>query len=222
MLDARLQAVADLVRQGSRMADIGTDHALLPAALVAGGRCPSAIASDLRKGPAMAAARTVEAAGLQQHIHIRIGNGLSTIEPEEVEDIVIAGMGGETIARILQEAPWTQNERYRFVLQPMTRAERLRRFLFENGYAIDQEVPISDGCHEYTVIGARYTGKPFSPSEALCHVGKLPLPRGRAYLEAVCRRLEHQFAATHDQNVAACLTEIRCYCNGEWQPWEER
>lgn len=118
MLDIRLQKVAALVRPGSRLADIGTDHAYLPTALVQRGVCPTAIASDVRPGPVQAARRTVEAAGLNDKIDVRLGDGLEPIRPDEAEDIVIAGMGGETIAAILAAAPWVKDGRYRLICSP--------------------------------------------------------------------------------------------------------
>ena len=219
-MDTRLQAVAAFVRPGSRLADVGTDHALLPAALVAEGRCSHAIASDIRRGPVAAATRTVQEAGLTQEVEVRLGDGLSTVLPEEADDIVIAGMGGETIAAILEAAPWVQHPRYRLVLQPMTRAERLRRYLFETGFSIEQETVITDGRHCYTVLCVSYTGQRFVPEEALCYVGKIPLPGGMAYLERVCRRLAKQLTASPDEEMSACLSRIEAYMNEEWQPWE--
>ena len=97
-LDKRISAVAALVRQDSRLADIGTDHAYLPVYLVQAGVCPSAIASDIGAGPLDAARRTVTENGLTSEIALRLGNGLATVSAGEVEDIAIAGMGGETIA----------------------------------------------------------------------------------------------------------------------------
>lgn len=215
MLDFRLQTVASLVRQGSRLADIGTDHALLPCVLVKSGRCPSAIASDVRVGPAEVARRSVLAAELSEKIEVRLGDGLATVAAAEVDDIVIAGMGGETIAAILQAAPWTRCERYRFVLQPMTRAEKLRRWLFENGFEIEQERIADDGRRCYTVLCVSYTGNAFEPTEALCHIGKLPLPEARSFLERVCRRLKKQLQAADNAVVVDCLAKVEAYMRGE-------
>ena len=134
MLDRRLQMVADLIRDGSRVADIGTDHALLPCALVAAGRCPSAIASDIRVGPTEAAQKTVAATGLEQTVSVRLGAGLQTVSPDEVDDIVIAGMGGETIIEILSASPWAKEKK--LLLQPQTKLPELRRWLNENGYDV--------------------------------------------------------------------------------------
>ena len=209
MLDARLTQVASFVRHGSRLADIGTDHALLPAELVRRGICTYAIASDIKKGPVAAATRTVAEAGLVDKINIRLGSGLDTVKSDEVDDIVIAGMGGETIAMILAAAPWLQNEHYRLILQPMTRAEKLRRYLWTNGFDVLTESVVQDGKHWYTVIHAVFTGNPFEPDELLCHVGRIPLPEGAGYLQTVKNRLRKQLQG--DASVECLLQRIADY-----------
>ncbi len=209
MLDARLTQVAVFVRNGSRLADIGTDHALLPTELVRQGVCTYAIASDIKKGPVAAATRTVAEAGLAEQINIRLGAGLETVREDEVDDIVIAGMGGETIAMILNDAPWVKNERYRLILQPMTRAEKLRRYLWGNGFDILKEAVVQDGRHWYTVIHAAFTDKCFIPDELLCHVGRISLPEGAGYLQTVKNRLLKQQKG--DPGVTTLLRQIDEY-----------
>lgn len=192
-LTARLAAVAAWVRQGARMADIGTDHALLPVWLVKNGRCPSAVASDIGEGPADSARRTVAAAGLEAAVSVRVGDGLAPIHPHEVEDIVIAGMGGETIAAILAAAPWTEDEHYRFVLQPMSKPERLRVFLAENGFFTEREEIVAEGERLYTVMAVRYTGERKTLSYAEALLGTPPRTEaGVRYLQKLGGRIaEH-------------------------------
>lgn len=208
MLDARLTQVAAFVRKGSRLADIGTDHAFLPTELVRQGVCTYAIASDIKKGPVAAATRTVAEADLADKINIRLGSGLDTVKPDEVDDIVIAGMGGETIATILNDAPWVKSERYRLVLQPMTRAEKLRRYLWENGFDILTEAVVQDGKHWYTVIHAAFVGNCFVPEELLCYVGRVPLPEGTGYLQTVKNRLRKQMKGDASvEDLLQCIVE---------------
>ena len=221
MLDFRLRLAADFVRDGSRVADIGTDHAHLPVTLVREGRCPSAIASDIRRGPAENARRNVEEAGLGDVIAVRLGDGLNTVDAAEVDDIVIAGMGGETIAAILEAAPWVRDAHYRLILQPMTRAERLRAYLFAEGFAIDEERVTCVGGHWYTVLCVRYDGAVTKADAALCFVGRIPLPQGDGYLQTVEARLSAQQEAHPTENGAVCLAAVRRYRNGDWRPWEE-
>lgn len=194
-LDSRLSLCAAFVRPGHRLADIGTDHAYLPAHLVGTGVCPSAIAADIRPGPLSRAAATVERTGLTGRIDLRLGDGLSPVRPEETDDIVIAGMGGETIAAILAAAPWTRNGRYRLILQPMSRPEELRRFLLRSGCAIEAERIARDGDRLYTVLCAAFS--PASAAEQLArpdcfYRGGVDAadPDGRAYLLHQAKRLE--------------------------------
>ena len=188
-LDKRLSAVAALVRSGSRLADIGTDHAYLPVHLVEAGVCPSAIASDIGAGPLDAARRTVTENGLTSKIALRLGNGLATVSAEEVEDIAIAGMGGETIVMILEAAPWVKDTRLRLILQPMTRAEDLRRWLLSNGFAILEEHLIIDGRHLYPVLAAEYTGTPVCYDELHVYGGFFAAEEGRPYRQMMAEHL---------------------------------
>ena len=190
-LDKRLGTAAALVRHGARVADIGTDHAYLPVYLVQTGVCPSAIASDIGKGPLEAARHTVTAAGLTDTISLRLGDGLAGIAPDEVDDIVIAGMGGETIAAILQAAPWVKNPTLRLILQPMTRAEDLRRFLLTNGFSVLQERLIQDSRHLYPVLAAVYTGE-VCTDELACYAGFFASEEGRPYRRMMAGHLRRR------------------------------
>ena len=143
-LTPRLRQIAAWVRQGARLADVGTDHAYLPVWLTLQGRVASAIASDLRRGPLDRAQETGRRYGVGDRITFRLGNGLAAVAPEECDTIVIAGMGGENIAQILAGAPWTADGRHTLLLQPQSRAEALRRFLAEHGYAIAREALVRD------------------------------------------------------------------------------
>lgn len=198
-LTARLRAVAEMVRPGSRVADIGTDHALLPVWLLQSGRCPAAVASDIGEGPASSARHTVETAGLTARIAVRVGDGLAPVSPDEAEDIVIAGMGGETIAAILEAAPWVRDARYHLVLQPMSKPERLRRFLFENGFAITHEDVIAEGERLYDVMSVTFTGMTRSATLADCILGGVPhTPAGMTFLQKQRNRLAEAFYGCPD------------------------
>ncbi|MDY3691245.1 MAG: class I SAM-dependent methyltransferase [Dysosmobacter sp.] len=137
-LSPRLRLLADWVRPGARVADVGTDHAYLPVWLVLHGRVSSAIASDLRKGPLQRARETCRRHGAES-VDCRLCDGLSGIGPEEADTVIIAGMGGENIAAILAAASWTKDGAHTLLLQPMSRDSALRRFLAENGYTILRE-----------------------------------------------------------------------------------
>ena len=144
-LDDRLSAVAGLVRNGKRVADIGTDHGYLVAYLVENGICPGGIAADLRKGPLENARQTVIAQGLSDKIELILSDGLQNIPENACDDIVIAGMGGNLIAELLEKAPWVKSEKINIVAQPMTHAEVLRQYFIDNGFIINEEKTATDG-----------------------------------------------------------------------------
>ena len=188
-LDKRLSAVAALVRKGSRLADIGTDHAYLPVHLVEAGICPSAIASDIGAGPLEAARRTVTENNLTSEIALRLGNGIATVSAGEIDDIAIAGMGGETIVMILEAAQWVKDTYIRLILQPMTRAEDLRRWLLQNGFSILEEHLIIDGRHLYPVLAAEYTAAEPCADEVLIYGGFFTAEEGRPYRQMMAEHL---------------------------------
>lgn len=172
-ISERLKAVADFVRDGSVVADVGTDHAFLPIYLLQSGKIDSAVAVDINDGPLNIAKNHLKEQNLSDKVDTFISNGLENIAPNSVDDIVIAGMGGELIAEILGNAAWVKNMRYRLILQPMTRPEALRKFLFENCFEIRAEKAICEGDKLYTIIMAEYTGiqKDFSDSDI--YIGSL-------------------------------------------------
>ena len=151
-LQPRLQLLADLVPDGSRLADIGTDHGYLPVRLLQDGCIPSAIAADVGREPLQHAVRTAEEYGIAG-IDFRLCDGLRGVSPQEVDTIVIAGMGGETIIHILSAADWTKEPgRYTLLLQPMTKTGELRRWLSDNGYRFTVERLVWDKDFLYPVM----------------------------------------------------------------------
>lgn len=151
-LTPRLRAVAELVPQGARFADIGTDHAYLPVWLLQRGVIEKALACDLRQGPLDRARATAEKYGQTGHMDFRLCDGLSGVRPGEADTIAIAGMGGETIAAILADAPWAWREECRLLLQPMSAQPELRRWLQGHGYTILREVLAREGDTIYTLF----------------------------------------------------------------------
>ncbi len=160
-----------MVRQGSRLADIGTDHAYLTASLILDGTVKNAIAADLRKGPLENAEATVISYGIADKVELRLSDGLTAILPEEVDDIVIAGMGGILISEILGAAPWVKNKKYKLILQPQSHDEVLREWLWDNGFEITQEDACFDDGKAYICMSAVYTGVSSYHSEAQVLLG---------------------------------------------------
>lgn len=170
-LDARLAAAFDYVRPGHVAADIGCDHGKLSAALAASGRFPLVLACDLRPDPLEKARRACAPYG--DAVQCRLGSGLSVLAPGEAEDIIIAGMGAETIIEILEAAPWVFDARYNLVLVPATKHSILRRWLARRGFALRRETLCHAAGRWYAVMNARYGAEPCEPDGLACLCGRL-------------------------------------------------
>ncbi|RAV21744.1 tRNA (adenine(22)-N(1))-methyltransferase [Paenibacillus contaminans] len=145
-LSNRLALIARLVPEGGKLADIGSDHALLPVFLCQQGIAVSAIAGELNPGPFAAAQKQVREAGLEKRIEVRRGDGLAVIEPGEADVVTIAGMGGSLIASILSAGEDKLKETERLILQPNVGEEQVRRWLVEHGWAlVDEHILEEDG-----------------------------------------------------------------------------
>ncbi|SHJ79641.1 tRNA (adenine(22)-N(1))-methyltransferase [Desulfofundulus thermosubterraneus] len=153
-LAKRLKAIATYVPPGTVVADIGTDHALLPIYLVAKGICPKAVATELNAGPYRSARTAVHLQGLDGKIDVRQGDGLRPLLPGEAQVIVLAGLGGNTIRQILAAAPEVLAAVRRLILQPMVDAGDLRLWLVEEGWRLlDETLVVEDG-HLYVILVA--------------------------------------------------------------------
>jgi tRNA (adenine22-N1)-methyltransferase len=149
-LDKRLAACAELVRRGKSIADIGTDHALLPIFLWQSG-WTDIIASDLNEGPLNSA--RANALKFKAGIRLVLSDGFENLPPRD--DVIIAGMGGELIAGILSGCKH-KNADTRFILQPMTRQEVLRQELQGMGFGIVHETITHERNKTYSIIYAKY------------------------------------------------------------------
>ncbi len=156
-LSKRLGIIFDMIPQNSRVADIGTDHAHLPVALCLSGKTKNVIACDIKEKPLFLARTNLDKSGCS-FVPTRLGNGLSPIKSGEIDCAVIAGMGGEVIADILNASPLKTDTDILFILQPMTRAGDLRRWLCENGFSYS-ETAVCDNKKVYSVLKAKYTGR---------------------------------------------------------------
>lgn len=181
-MDARLSAIAELVRLDRKICDVGTDHALLPCLLYRRG-ARDIIACDVNDGPLRAASAAVFKEGAQDGIRVMKSDGLRDVPP--CEDIIVAGMGGELIARIVTEYRFVTGET-RFILQPMTKAETLRRELYRHGFEIMLENGVSAGGKVYTVLLVRFTDEISEIDDGFAFFGKNTDPR---YITSVNRRL---------------------------------
>ena len=165
-LSARLACVASLVPAGARVADIGSDHAYLPAALVLDGKIDFAIAGEVVKGPYENAVREIKDHQLEGQVIPRLADGLAAIEPaDKVDTITIAGMGGSLIASILEKDKNKLTGIKRLVLQPNVGESQLREWLMNNYYQIMNQKIIEEDNHIYEIIVAEPSVVPFRYSK---------------------------------------------------------
>ncbi len=193
-LNDRLKACADMVGNSKRIIDVGTDHAYLPIWLIMNGKVKYAIASDINPLPLKKAENNIEKYNLKGCIQLLMSDGLDAAAPDKVDEIVIAGMGGELISSIISKAPWVAAKRKKLILQPMSSECDLRTYLYNNKFRIQNEKAVFSSGKVYTVISAVYTGI----SEKVCieypYIGKLGDNVNRpavAYMERQIRNLEN-------------------------------
>lgn len=150
--------IEELVSGRGIAVDVGTDHAHLAVELVASGKCSKVIASDVKEGPLASARRTVEAAGASDKVELILSDGLENVPLEGVSDIVIAGMGGETIAEIIEAVSVDRydQQNIRWILQPMTKPDHLRRMLYRYQMRITEEKAVEIGDKIYVAMCAEY------------------------------------------------------------------
>ena len=228
-LSPRLAAVAELVPQGTRLADVGTDHGRLPVWLIQHGVVERAVASDLRPGPLSRARALAERWAVADRISFRLCDGLSGIGSEEARTVTVAGMGGETIAEILAAAPWTREGDMTLVLQPMSSISNLRLWLSQNGYQIVVEELAREGDTLYTALLVR-TGEmaPLTPAELWAGRNSAGPLRGQ-WLDLWLGKTERALAGlaqSRQESAPQRRRELEQVRNGlldmkkEWEAWQ--
>ena len=140
-LSKRLQAVADLVTPGMRLADVGTDHAYIPIYLTQNGLVPSAIAMDI-----------ILEHGLDGKIVTRLSDGLVNLKMEEADTMIAAGMGGGLVIHILNEDPAKTRSLKELILQPQSELAKVRRYLEEHRFRIVAEDMVEEDGKYYPMM----------------------------------------------------------------------
>ncbi len=229
-MDQRLSCIFHMIRPGRGVIDVGTDHGYLPLRLAESGYPGEILASDIREGPLAAARRTASQSEVGRRICFLFSDGLEACPPDEVDTIVIAGMGGDTICGILDRAEWCMDPVYSFILQPMTKAEVLRYWLSNNGFRIDEEHLVEDKDAIYQILGAHFTDRNELLSDAELRIGKCGLAEAKPYRRMITReicRLERKIEglsgttdADRQRELARCQALLaqymemeRCFCD---------
>ena len=159
-LSERLTAIAEMVTEGNRLVDVGCDHGYLPVYLMLQHKIPGAIATDVGKGPLARAQEHIAQYHMESYIETRLCNGLSEIRSGEGDTLVIAGMGGPLMERILSEGRHALPGFQELILQPQSDIPHFRRFVMQNGYQIIQEEMILEEGKFYPIMKAvQYEGE---------------------------------------------------------------
>lgn len=212
-LDNRLSLCASFVRNGVTLADIGTDHAYLPVWLVSNGVINKALACDINEGPLRSGFETVSRYELCDNISLRLSDGLKEVNKNEADDIVIAGMGGELIAKILSDCPWAKTPGKHFILQPMTKCEVLIKYLCQNGFEIIEQKACECDSKHYTVMLVEYTGDIKPIEKDFLYIGKLNKKdeQSKAYLKHVLSHLQKR--SIGDKSLLPVIEKIKGECD---------
>jgi tRNA (adenine22-N1)-methyltransferase len=194
-LSNRLMAVVSLVKKGSRVVDVGTDHGFIPVYLCQNGIVESAVACDINEKPLASCEALVLQEGLCDAIKTRISNGLDNVNTDEYDTVIIAGMGGELIADILSRCDLRDKH---IILNPMTHSEISRKFLYDNGFDIDNDLIINDGKHYYSVFDAHYCGEISAKTDKDYYLGNIKDFSNKEYFEHLLNYLRNKQKSGED------------------------
>ena len=174
------------------MADIGTDHVRLPVYLIRSGRCPRVIASELNEKPFEQARYQVRLYDLEDKIEVRRGDGLKVLSPGDAQEVVVAGMGGNTIKQLLAAAPQVLNCLERLVLQPVVDAGDLRLWLVDNGWRLVDESLVEEKGRLYVVLAAE-AGRETARDRLLVEIGPRLVEKNDPLLIRYLEKLKEEY-----------------------------
>lgn len=213
VVSKRIKAIESLVPAGTRLLDVGSDHAFLPISLFLQGRIVGAVVSDVNEGPLAAGRENVArlAPSMLAVTDFVLSDGFAAVKAGSYSAAAVCGMGGELIARIIDEAG--DKACVPLVLQPMTQADKLRAYLWEHGFVIKDEVFAVEGRRPYLVLSAEYVGDNTAYSLADTYLGKVRPDNAAfaAYARKVLQAAEKRLAGARisgDGEETARATEL--------------
>lgn len=207
-LSPRLLACAEYVPENTTLIDVGTDHAYLPVWLVQNHKIKvPAVACDINAGPLSRARASAEQYEVEDSIEFILNNGLAGMSGETAETVVIAGMGGETIAGIIEASGWKWTPRHTFILQPMSKIPELCRYIYENGFYIEKERLVRDGKEIYRVMRVK-VGRREMPGALELYTGVLDAddPLSTEYLGLLLKKFRRAAAGMEGSEKADSKT----------------
>ena len=196
-LSNRLLAVAAFVTDGNVLADVGTDHGYIPIFLVQEKRIPRAIAMDINAGPLERAKEHIDMYGLKDYIETRLSDGVTALSPGEVDTVLVAGMGGGLVMHILEEGKEVCRQAKELILQPQSELERVRAYLWSNGYVILEEDMVLEDEKFYPMMRVVYKNVIDAENAGnilFCRYGKHLLEQKNEILKQYLEREENLYA----------------------------
>lgn len=206
-LSPRLFAVAELVRQGAVLADVGCDHGFLPVYLLQNGIIKSAVASDINPGPLSSCEQLVIKEGLQNSVSLVLSDGLRGVDCSSYTDVSFCGMGGELISLILNASKEHFSPDKHYIFNPMTHPEILRKYLCDNGFEIVGDFIVREQNHYYNVFDAYYTGKTKAFDESYYFLGNITDFTYKEYFTHLLNHLENKMKGGADYS--SVITAIK-------------
>lgn len=192
ILSDRLEAVYNMIDKTDCLADIGTDHGYIPIKAILEGKCKRAIASDIKKGPIDVALKNIKKYGFIDKIDLRLGPGLSTLKEGEANTIVIAGMGGNLIAEIINADINIAKNAEVLILQPVQYPEVLRKELQNMNFYIEDENIIKDQNKYYHILKVHYGDRNEYSQEAEYFVGPINIiKKSKETLAYIDDKIQH-------------------------------
>ena len=203
-MNKRLDQLYQMIpKDGIGIIDIGTDHGSIPIQLAASGYAGTIYASDIVPSPLNAAREAARKGNVENRIRFLLCDGLDQCPPDEVDCILIAGMGGDTICGILDRADWIFSDRYLFLFQPMTKPEVLRYWLIHNEFQIITEAVVTEDKHIYQIFSAKL-GKSRSMKDAEYLIGSCSSQRaGESVLYVINEQLKRIEKKLHGLETAS-------------------
>ena len=226
-LSQRLSSVASMVTAGNCLADVGTDHGYVPIYLYERNVIPRAIAMDVNKGPLERATLHIAESGMKEAIETRLSDGLAALKPGEADSVVIAGMGGPLIIRILSAYPEVTSSLKELILQPQSEIPEVRMWLYEQGYEIVEEHMVFEDGKYYPMFKAVKNSQAEKLTDLEYKYGKLSVLEEKSVLKAylvreiankqtILKKLNEENtekSRNRIEQIAAILTELEGMLN---------
>ena len=172
-LGSRLLMAASFVDNGRTVCDVGCDHGKLSLYLVQRGKAEQIIATDINPQPLQKAVDLFASHDLSHTATFLLTDGLQGLEnTENITYVVIAGLGGHTIAQVIDNAPFIKEQKVQLVLLPAQSGYFARKYLMEHGFEISCEKTVSEKGKYYSCISAVYTGDVKVPDIYDMYIGR--------------------------------------------------